>query len=283
MGSIKVGTQNSTDVTLNYEDQGAGQPVVLIHGYPLDGDSWEKQRAALLDAGYRVITYDRRGFGGSSKVAGGYDYDTFAADLDAAADELDLSDVDPGRLLDGHRRARPVRRQATAATGSPSSPSSRPWSRSCCRPTTTPTGVPARGLRRHRRRREDGPLRLVHAVLQRLLQPRREPRQRISEEAVTRQLERRHGSAAGRRLRGRSRPGSRTSAPTSTRKRSACPTLILHGTADRILPIDATARRFGKLVARRAVRRDRGRPARPAVDARRRSQRRAAGLRQRLR
>src|SRR4051812_20271739 len=93
MGFITVGTQNSTDVTLNYEDQGEGQAVVLIHGYPLDGDSWEKQRQALLDAGYRVVTYDRRGFGESSKVAGGYDYDTFAADLDKLLSHLDLRDV----------------------------------------------------------------------------------------------------------------------------------------------------------------------------------------------
>ncbi|RKQ92625.1 pimeloyl-ACP methyl ester carboxylesterase [Solirubrobacter pauli] len=93
MGAITVGTQNSTDITLNYEDQGEGQAVVLIHGYPLDGFSWEKQAVALLDAGYRVITYDRRGFGGSSKVAGGYDYDTFAADLNEVLTQLDLRDV----------------------------------------------------------------------------------------------------------------------------------------------------------------------------------------------
>jgi non-heme chloroperoxidase len=93
MGKIKVGRQNSTDVELHYEDQGEGQPVVLIHGYPLDGNSWEKQAAALLAAGYRVITYDRRGFGQSSKVAGGYDYDTFAADLDVLLTELDVRDA----------------------------------------------------------------------------------------------------------------------------------------------------------------------------------------------
>lgn len=93
MGYITVGTQNSTAVDLYYEDHGAGQPVVLIHGYPLDGSSWEKQTAALLDAGYRVITYDRRGFGRSSKVTTGYDYDTFAADLDAVLTTLDLRDV----------------------------------------------------------------------------------------------------------------------------------------------------------------------------------------------
>lgn len=93
MGHIKVGTENSTDVELYYEDQGAGQAVVLIHGYPLDGSSWERQTRELLAAGYRVITYDRRGFGQSSKVASGYDYNTFAADLNTVLETLDLSDV----------------------------------------------------------------------------------------------------------------------------------------------------------------------------------------------
>lgn len=93
MPDLKVDRQNSTDVHLHYEDHGEGQPVVLIHGYPLDGNSWEKQTAALLDAGYRVITYDRRGFGGSSKVSTGYNYDTFARDLDAVLTQLDLNDV----------------------------------------------------------------------------------------------------------------------------------------------------------------------------------------------
>lgn len=93
MGYITVGTENSTPIELHYKDQGTGQPVVLIHGYPLDGDSWEKQTRELLDAGYRVITYDRRGFGGSSKVATGYDYDTFAADLNTVLETLDLRDV----------------------------------------------------------------------------------------------------------------------------------------------------------------------------------------------
>ncbi len=93
MGYIKVGTENSTDVELYYEDHGTGQPVVLIHGYPLDGSSWEKQTAALLQAGHRVITYDRRGFGRSSKPTTGFDYDTFAADLKGVIDALDLRDV----------------------------------------------------------------------------------------------------------------------------------------------------------------------------------------------
>ncbi|CAM3907586.1 alpha/beta fold hydrolase [Isoptericola cucumis] len=93
MGYITVGQENSTDIELYYEDQGSGQPVVLVHGYPLDGHSWELQARELLAAGYRVITYDRRGFGASSKVGSGYDYDTFARDLDTVLETLDLRDV----------------------------------------------------------------------------------------------------------------------------------------------------------------------------------------------
>jgi non-heme chloroperoxidase len=92
-GFIKVGQENSTSIELYYEDHGSGPPVVLIHGWPLNGDAWEKQTAALLAAGHRVITYDRRGFGRSSKPAIGYNYDTFAADLDAVLCTLDLTGV----------------------------------------------------------------------------------------------------------------------------------------------------------------------------------------------
>ena len=93
MGYISVGTENSTPIELYYEDQGAGQTVVLIHGYPLNGHSWEHQTRDLLAGGYRVITYDRRGFGRSSSVRAGYDYDTFAADLNTVLEALDLRDV----------------------------------------------------------------------------------------------------------------------------------------------------------------------------------------------
>ncbi|MEJ1194946.1 alpha/beta fold hydrolase [Pseudarthrobacter sp. CCNWLW207] len=93
MAFVTVGTENSTNIDLYYEDHGSGQPVVLIHGYPLDGSSWEKQTAALLEAGYRVITYDRRGFGKSSKPTGGYDYVTFAADLNTLLNTLDLNNA----------------------------------------------------------------------------------------------------------------------------------------------------------------------------------------------
>jgi non-heme chloroperoxidase len=93
MPFVTVGQENSAPIKIHYEDLGSGQPVVLIHGFPLSGRSWEKQTLALLGAGYRVIAYDRRGFGGSSQPSGGYDYDTFAADLNALLTELDLHDV----------------------------------------------------------------------------------------------------------------------------------------------------------------------------------------------
>jgi pimeloyl-ACP methyl ester carboxylesterase len=93
MSTIKVGQENSQPIELYYEDHGSGSPVVLIHGWPLNGDAWEKQTAALLAAGHRVITYDRRGFGRSSKPGVGYNYDTFAADLNALLSALDLNGV----------------------------------------------------------------------------------------------------------------------------------------------------------------------------------------------
>jgi len=98
MPAVAVGQENSADIEIYYEDHGAGQPVVLIHGYPLSGRAWDKQVPALLEAGYRVITYDRRGFGQSSQPAAGYDYDTFAADLHALLEHLDLRDA----VLAGH-------------------------------------------------------------------------------------------------------------------------------------------------------------------------------------
>src|ERR1022692_2069486 len=92
MPSIAVGKENSTNIDLYYEDRGSGKPIILIHGYPLSGASWEKQVAVLLAAGHRVITYDRRGFGKSSQPATGYNYDTFASDLHELVTKLELRD-----------------------------------------------------------------------------------------------------------------------------------------------------------------------------------------------
>jgi non-heme chloroperoxidase len=92
MPFVTVGKENSGNIELYYEDHGSGKPVVLIHGYPLSGASWEKQVPVLLGAGHRVITYDRRGFGKSSQPTTGYNYDTFAEDLHKLVTQLDLRD-----------------------------------------------------------------------------------------------------------------------------------------------------------------------------------------------
>jgi len=93
MPTLQTDTENGSAVELYYEDHGSGKPVVLIHGWPLSGRSWESQVPALVDAGHRVVTYDRRGFGASSQPYGGYDYDTLAADLNALLEHLDLRET----------------------------------------------------------------------------------------------------------------------------------------------------------------------------------------------
>jgi non-heme chloroperoxidase len=92
MPIVTVGKENGADIRIHYNDHGSGRPIVLIHGYPLNGNSWERQERVLLEAGYRCISYDRRGFGLSSQPTTGYDYDTFAADLKALLDHLALDE-----------------------------------------------------------------------------------------------------------------------------------------------------------------------------------------------
>jgi non-heme chloroperoxidase len=93
MPHVTVATENNAAIDIYFEDHGSGQPIVLIHGYPLNGNSWERQERDLLAHGYRVISYDRRGFGRSSQPTVGYDYDTFAADLNVLIEHLDLNDM----------------------------------------------------------------------------------------------------------------------------------------------------------------------------------------------
>jgi non-heme chloroperoxidase len=102
MPYLKVGQENSAPIEIHYEDHGSGDPVVLIHGFPFSGRAWEKEETALLNAGYRVITYDRRGFGDSSKPTKGYDYDTFTHDLDVLLDVLLTSPGAKDVVLVGH-------------------------------------------------------------------------------------------------------------------------------------------------------------------------------------
>ena len=115
MTRVQVGTENGAPVELHYDDHGTGSPVVLIHGWPLSGRSWENQVPALIAAGHRVITYDRRGFGASSQPWNGYDYDTFAADLDALLRHLDVTDATlVGFSMGGGEVARYLSRYGTA-------------------------------------------------------------------------------------------------------------------------------------------------------------------------
>lgn len=93
MSRLKVAEENGRPIEIHYEDHGTGRPVVLIHGWPLSGRSWEPQLLPLVEAGYRVVTYDRRGFGWSSQPWEGYEYDTFAADLEALMTHLDLREA----------------------------------------------------------------------------------------------------------------------------------------------------------------------------------------------
>ena len=239
-------TSTATDQTveLYYEDHGTGQPVVLIHGYPLDGHSWEKQTVALLDAGYRVVTYDRRGFGRSTKATQGYDYDTFAADLDAVLTTLDLQDAvlvgfsmgtgEVGRYL-GTRGSGRVARAAFLASIEPF----------LLQTDETPGGLPQDVFDGIAATAKADRYAWFDEFFQNFYNLDENLGTRISEAAV-------RGSwavAAG------SAPWAAWEVvPTwhtdfrADIARIDVPTLILHGTGDRILPVEATGRAFAALL-----------------------------------
>ena len=242
MGYISVDSENSTDVELYYEDHGTGQPVVLIHGYPLDGSSWEKQTAALLKAGHRVITYDRRGFGRSSKVTSGYDYDTFANDLATLLDTLDLRDVvlvgfsmgtgEVGRYLGTYGSAR-VAKAAFLASLEPF----------LLQADDNPTGLPASVFDDLEQSAKADRYAWFDDFYQNFYNLDENLGSRISEAAVR---------ASWQVAAGASWFASSAVVPTwhtdfrADIERIDVPALILHGTSDRILPIDATGREFAK-------------------------------------
>jgi pimeloyl-ACP methyl ester carboxylesterase len=148
-----VGTENSGNIDLYYEDHGSGDPVVLIHGYPLSGASWEKQVAALLAAGHRVITYDRRGFGKSSQPTTGYNYDTFAEDLHELVTQLKLSDFAlVGFSMGGGEVARYFAKYGSKGVGKSSTCwNSSIWSAPIRFPSCGPTGRFVRRIRQSTR------------------------------------------------------------------------------------------------------------------------------------
>jgi pimeloyl-ACP methyl ester carboxylesterase len=244
MPFITVGTENSTNIDLYYEDHGTGQPVVLIHGYPLDGHSWEKQSAALLAAGYRVVTYDRRGFGQSSQPTTGYDYDTFAHDLSVVLDTLDLTDVvlvgfsmgtgEVGRYLGTYGSAR-VAKAAFLASLEPF----------LLKTDDNPTGVPQAVFDDISAAVTADRYAYFTDFYKNFYNTDDTLGTRLSEEAL-----RNSWNVAA----GASWFASSAAVPTWTTDFRAdipkidVPTLILHGTADNILPIDATARPFHALL-----------------------------------
>ncbi|QXQ09959.1 alpha/beta fold hydrolase [Paeniglutamicibacter sp. Y32M11] len=243
MGYITVGTENSTSIDLYYEDQGDGQPVVLIHGYPLDGHSWERQTRALLEAGYRVITYDRRGFGASSKVGTGYDYNTFAADLNTVLETLDLNDVvlvgfsmGTGELARyvstfGHQR---VAKLAFLASLEPF----------LVARDDNPAGVPQEVFDDIITQATNDRFAWFTNFFGNFYNLSDTLGERISQEAVTASWNTATSSAPIAAYAVVSAWIEDFRGDVEAVRASGKPALILHGTADNILPIDATARRF---------------------------------------
>lgn len=246
MATIRVGEENSTQIYIHYEDVGSGQPVVLIHGFPLSGRSWEKQTFALLDAGYRVITYDRRGFGQSSQPSTGHDYDTFAADLDRLMTELDLHDA----ILVGFSMGTGEVVRYLGTYGSER------VSKAVLMGVVPPFLL----------KRDDNPEgALQQADVDGIVGAVRSDRpayltafyadfynldenlgERISDEVVHDSWNVAAGAGAIATM---SAPRTWVTDFRADLPKIDVPTLIVHGTADRILPIDATARRLPNLIA----------------------------------
>lgn len=244
MPYVTVGKENSGDISVYYEDHGSGNPVVLIHGYPLSGASWEKQTSVLLAQGYRVITYDRRGFGRSSQPTAGYNYDTFAADLRKLITHLKLDNFTlVGFSMGGGEVARYIGKygskgvnKAVIISGVP------PY---LVKAADNPEGVDKSVF--------DGIEKAISAdryawfteFFKNFYNTDIFLGKRISEEAV-----RASWSVAA----GASATASLACVPTwyeDFRKdvaRIDIPTLVLHGDADRILPISAAGERTGKLI-----------------------------------
>ncbi|MEP6561297.1 MAG: alpha/beta hydrolase [Nakamurella sp.] len=240
MGTITVGQENSQPIELYLEDHGSGPVVVLLHGWPLDSRSWEPQLHPLLEAGYRVITYDRRGFGKSSRPAAGYDFSTLAADLDAVLTQLDLREValvgfsfgtgEIARYIGVHGTER-LRSCVIIESLAPSFAKS----------PDNPTGVDQDGVSGVQQAILDDRYAWLTGLLGDLFNLDENLGKRISEETV-----RASWAAAAE-----ASPIATWSCPPGWLedfgddiKRIDVPTLIMHGTADRILPIDGQGRRL---------------------------------------
>jgi pimeloyl-ACP methyl ester carboxylesterase len=244
MPYVTVGKENSGNIDLYYEDHGTGQPVILIHGWPLSGRSWEKQTDALLGAGYRVITYDRRGFGESSKPTFGYDYDTMADDLHKLVTKLDLHDFAlVGFSMGGGEVARYLGKYGTKGVSKAVFISSIPPF--LLKTADNPVGVDASifdGIKKAIV--ADRPAFLM-AFLSNFYNVDVLKGTRISDEVVRLSWNIASGASPKGTL------DCVSAWLIDFRKdlaRITVPTLVIHGDADRILPIDATGKRTQELV-----------------------------------
>jgi non-heme chloroperoxidase len=242
MPYVTVGRENSAAIEIYYEDHGSGQPVVLIHGYPLDGSSWEKQTAMLLDAGKRVITYDRRGFGKSSRPTDGHDYDTYAADLSSLLSALDVHDVVlVGFSMGTGEVARYISRYGSHRLAKAVFIASlEPF---MLKTDETPSGIPQEVF--------DGLLSAAKAdryafftsFFENFYNLDENLGNRISEEALRASWQLAANASAYSSV--WAQPTWYTDFRADIDKIDV-PSLIMHGTADRILPIDVTGRAFAK-------------------------------------
>jgi non-heme chloroperoxidase len=245
MAYVTVGEENSMSIGLYYEDHGSGRPVVLIHGFPISGRAWERQERALLATGHRVITYDRRGFGKSSQPTAGYDYDTFAADLNRLVTTLDLRDFDmAGHSMGGGEIARylgtygseRVRRAAIVSGIPPYLPKA----------PDNPEGVPQQALEKVVAGLTADRFAFYTQWNKDFYNLDETLGSRVSQEAV---------QDSWNTAVGASPAGAIASVPAwctdfrADLKKIDIPVLVLHGTADRVLPIQACGPRTHEMIS----------------------------------
>jgi non-heme chloroperoxidase len=244
MPYVTVGKENSADIQLYYEDHGSGQPVVLIHGYPLDESSWEKQTVALLDAGKRVITYDRRCFGKSDRPTSGHDYDTYAADLSSLVSALDLQDaVLVGFSMGSGEVARYLSRYGSHRVAKAVFIASlQPY---LLKTDETPEGVPQEVFDDLHEAVKADRYAFFTSFFGNFYNTDENLGTRISEEAVRASWDLATNASAYASL--WAQPTWYTDFRADVAKIDV-PAMIMHGTSDRIVPIEPTGRAFAKML-----------------------------------
>lgn len=240
MSNITVGQENTTRIELSYEDHGSGPAVVLLHGWPLDSRSWEPQLYPLLTAGYRVITYDRRGFGRSSRPTIGYDFDTLADDLDAVLGGLDVQDaVVVGFSLGTGELARYIGRHGTERLRAAVLIES--LAPSFAKSADNPSGVDAAGVSGVQQAILEDRYAWLTGLIGDFLNLDEYRGKRVSDDTVRAMWN--AGAEASPYATWACPPGWLDDF-TIDITRIDIPTLIMHGTADRILPIEGQGRRL---------------------------------------